>query len=64
MKYVWEVTVQKPDSDDSLTLYGQAANINIAISKAKKKAKEHLGMKSESDDLTVLTTKRLYEIQF
>lgn len=64
MKYVWKVVVQNPSDGENLTMYGTAANINIAISKAKKKAKEQLDMKSESDDLFVLHTEKLYTIEF
>lgn len=64
MKYVWKVVIQNPESEDGVEMHGVAANVNIAISKAKKKYKETHNMKSESDDLTVLSAERLYTVEF
>lgn len=65
MKYMWKVVIQHPkNADESVTMYGTAANVNIAISKAKKKLKENLKMKSENDDLTVLEASMLHPIEF
>lgn len=65
MKYMWEVTLQHHKNDsETVRMYGVAANINIAISKAKKKYKELNDIKSESDDLVVLNVNLLHPIEF
>lgn len=65
MKYIWVVEIKHPKEKDSkITIYGTAANVNIAISKAKKKLKENLNMKSDNDDLMVLSAEMLYVVGF
>lgn len=65
MKYVWKVVIQHPkNKEEKIEIYGTAANINIAISKAKKKTKEHLNMKSDNDDLMVLDAEMLHVVEF
>jgi len=65
MKYMWKVIIQHPkNKNEKIELYGIAANANIAMSKAKKKVKEILSMKSDGSDLMVLETIMLHEIEF
>lgn len=65
MKYIWKVVIQHPkNTEEQIEMFGVAANINIAISKAKKKLKEKLDMKSDSDDLDVLTAEMLHVVEF
>jgi hypothetical protein len=65
MKFMWKVVVRHPKkNEEDLTLYGVAANANIAMSKAKKKVKEMLNMKSDGTDLMVLETVMLHEVEF
>jgi len=65
MKYMWEVIINSPkDVGQQLHLYGVAANINIAISKAKKKVKEDFKLKPESDDLVVVNVNMLHPVEF
>jgi len=65
MKYMWKVVIENPkDKNEKVTMYGVAANINIAISKAKKKLKENLKMKSDSEDLVVLDAEMLHVVEF
>jgi hypothetical protein len=62
---MWKVVVNHPKTEgEQVTMYGTAANVNIAISKAKKKLKEALKMKSESDDLVVVEATMLHPIEF
>ncbi|MCK5601796.1 hypothetical protein KAR91_08010 [Candidatus Pacearchaeota archaeon] len=65
MKFMWKVIIKSPKKDqENVTLYGIAANANIAMSKAKKKVKEILNMKSDGTDLMVLETIMLHEVEF
>lgn len=65
MRYVWEVIIKHPlKKDEDVTMYGASANINIAISRAKKKLKERLNIESDTSDLVVLTAKALHEVEF
>ena len=65
MKSMWKTVIIHPQKEnETIELYGVAANINVALSKSKKRLKESLDIKSELEDLTVLSVERLHEVEF
>jgi len=65
VKYFWKITIDHPLKDnETIVIYGVAANMNIALQKAKKSVKEKLEIKSNNDDLFVTNAEKLHEVEF
>ena len=65
VKNMYQVLIENPKVDnETVTMFGVAASINIAISKSKKKLKENLGMESEQEDLIVVSAIHLHPVEF
>lgn len=62
--YTWKVRYIDPDSGEEAFITGQAANINIAIQKARKKVKEQSKKAKEQDVVEVLGADMVVPIKF